>query len=106
MTASCVSVVTVDVDPEFEDDFNRWYNEVHLPEIVSCPGFISGTRYVNETPTGRHYVAIYELESEAAFATEELKARRGWGPFGDHINATGRVYKQIYQVTAEGLERG
>lgn len=106
MTSSCVSVVTVDVDPAFEDDFNRWYNEVHLPEIVSCPGFISGTRYMCETADGRHYVAIYELESKAAFQTEELKARRGWGPFGDHIRATGRVYERIYQITADHLERG
>lgn len=104
MPASCVSVVTATIDPDLEDEFNKWYNEVHLPEIVGCPGFISGTRYVAETPDGREYLAIYELESEAAFASEELKARRGWGPFTGRVKANGRIYNQIFHVTAEGLK--
>jgi hypothetical protein len=106
MPASTVTVVHATVPAEVEDDFNKWYNEVHLPEIVGCPGYISGTRYVAETPTGRKYVAIYELESPAALETPELKAHSGWGPFEGQVDASGRVYTQIYQVTADSLKKG
>lgn len=106
MPASCVSIVIATIDSDLDDEFNKWYNEVHLPEIVTCPGFISGTRYVADTPNGRQYLAIYELESEAAFASEELKARRGWGPFTGRVSANGRIYNEIYHVTADELKKG
>jgi hypothetical protein len=37
--ATHLFIVNASVPPEIEDDWNRWYNEVHLPEIGDCPGF-------------------------------------------------------------------
>ena len=36
-------LVMMDIDPEYEGEFNRWYNEEHVPERLSVPGFLSGS---------------------------------------------------------------
>ena len=62
-------VVTATISPAVEADWNRWYNDVHLPEIAACPGFRSAQRCVAEEPQGRRYIAIYELDGPAALAS-------------------------------------
>ena len=54
-------------DPSREDEFNRWYNEIHVPDVLSAPGVIQGTRYVNTDPEGNKrpkYLAVYEIETD------------------------------------------
>ncbi|HZJ27665.1 MAG TPA: hypothetical protein VFF40_11755 [Acidimicrobiia bacterium] len=53
-----------------EVEFNRWYDELHVPQLVALPGFKSGTRYkVSEQqvrpgdPPGP-YLALYEVEGD------------------------------------------
>ena len=36
------AVVVIDVDPEHEDEFNRWYDEEHIPEKRATPGLPVG----------------------------------------------------------------
>ena len=28
-----------------EEEFNRWYNEIHLPDILAIEGFVGARRY-------------------------------------------------------------
>lgn len=56
-----------------EDEFNKWYDEVHVPEIVAMPGLISAQRYtINDTEfgasmRGKHrYMVMYEMEGDPA----------------------------------------
>lgn len=54
-------------------EFNRWYDEVHLGEVLQVPGFIGAKRY-RVRPTGdaapRHgYVAIYAMRTDDPAAT-------------------------------------
>ena len=44
---STILVVMMEVDPAHEDDFNRWYNDEHLPERLEIPGYISARRYAS-----------------------------------------------------------
>jgi hypothetical protein len=55
-------LVMMDIAPEMEEEFNRWYDEEHVPERLSVPGFLTGRRFkaVEGTPK---YLAIYELEN-------------------------------------------
>ena len=49
-----------------EDEYNAWYDDVHLPEFCALPGVISGRRYhiTSATPDGTPaYAAIYELSA-------------------------------------------
>lgn len=92
-------IVTASIPPSHEADWNRWYDDVHLPEIVDCPGFRSGQRYVSEKDGVRSYVAIYELDGPAVLQSPEFAARRGWGPFVDQVEFQTRIFSRIAQIT-------
>lgn len=95
----CILVTSVDIADGAEEEFSRWYNETHLPEILACPGFKSAERF--ECTAGQpRYLAIYELESEAALTTPEMRRVRGWGDMFPHVrNFHERVYKSIHSAT-------
>jgi len=95
-----VLITSVDIGDGAEADFNRWYNGVHLPEVLACPGFVSATRF--ECTDGQpRYLAIYELESEEALTTREMQRVRGWGEMFPHVrNFHERVYRQIHAAEA------
>jgi len=49
-----------DVPAENEAEFNRWYDEEHLPLLSSIPGVLRARRFLD--PAGKpRYVALYEL---------------------------------------------
>jgi hypothetical protein len=53
-------------DPAREEEFNHWYNTVHVPDVLETPGILRGTRFKNDEPQEGHwkYLAIYEVETE------------------------------------------
>ena len=55
-------MVWCDVPADKEGEFNRWYNEEHLPERLAIPGFLSAGRY-EAVKGGPKHLAYYELES-------------------------------------------
>lgn len=55
--------VLIDIDPEFEDELHRWYEEEHLPERLTCDGFLNARRFQLVEGDGPRYLATYELES-------------------------------------------
>ena len=60
-------MVYVDVPAPLEDEFNRWYNEKHIPERLAIPGVLNAARYV-AVRGGPQYLACYQLEEpEASF---------------------------------------
>ncbi|MEW2622482.1 hypothetical protein [Streptomyces sp. NPDC048106] len=64
---------------DVEDEYNAWYDEVHLPEVCALPGFTEGRRYA---PVGEDgpYVALYFMEApDLEKAVERMKeaARSG-----------------------------
>ena len=51
---SHVPVVRAEVYEDVEAEWNRWYDAVHLPEILACPGFRAGRRYrAGDSAAGR-----------------------------------------------------
>jgi hypothetical protein len=61
------------------DEYNDWYTNTHIPDMLAGPGFVSARRYRRLDPTGPPadkpgYLAIYELEADDL--TEPLAARR------------------------------
>ena len=96
-------MVYTDVDIEHDAEFNRWYNEEHIPERLSAPGFLDGARY-EALKGGPRYLAVYELETAEALQSDEyLKMSNNPTPWTQRMspNAVGRgmvrnVYTQIY----------
>jgi len=44
MSSKIIMEIRVNISQEKEKEFNDWYNNVHEPEILAVPGFISGRR--------------------------------------------------------------
>src|SRR4030067_3715012 len=90
--------VMVDIDPELEAEWNDWYNNKHIPDILGCPGWYSAERYVRVAGNdGPKYTTIYEVEDEHIFESELFKQRRGGAQFKDHVNHVSNIfYKVIY----------
>lgn len=59
--------VWTDVDPAYEDDFNRWYDREHVGERRDVPGMRSATRYRAATHDGRRYLGLYRAENLDVF---------------------------------------
>lgn len=79
-------VVEARIDPDIEDEWNRFYDDEHLPQVVACPGFLSGARWVSESEAGeRRYLAVYEVEGPEVFETPEFLQATGWGKFKKYI---------------------
>jgi hypothetical protein len=94
-------------DPNREKEFNDWYSNMHIPDMLEVPGMISATRWVGSEKkenVQRKYMAIYELETDNI---EEFNAKvreRGMrtmkeGRFSDlpvfDPDNIPRMYKQI-----------
>jgi len=65
-------MVWCDVPADKEADFNRWYNEEHIAERLSIPGFLSAARY-EAVKGGPKHLAVYELENAAVMQSEAYK---------------------------------
>ena len=54
-----------------DDDYNHWYNDQHLPDVVNAPGIVAAQRFELDAqqryagPYDFRYVAIYEIETES-----------------------------------------
>jgi hypothetical protein len=65
-------MVWADVPADREPEFNRWYNEEHVPERLAVPGFLSAARY-EAVKGGPKHLACYELESAAVMESPAYK---------------------------------
>jgi hypothetical protein len=69
-----VLLVLNDVVEASEGEFNRWYQQQHIPERLGVPGFKTARRYraVDAQPA---YMAVYECESIDVFASKAYLER-------------------------------
>src|ERR1700757_1290790 len=63
MPRGIIYLETMPVSPEREADYHKWYNDVHLAEIVSVDGIVSARRFAPTDGNGP-FIAIYELDCD------------------------------------------
>jgi len=69
MPHAVLVVHTEPVDADRVEEFNTWYDTVHIPEVLATvPGFTGARRYL-ASPSGpahpaQPYLAIYEIEAD------------------------------------------
>jgi antibiotic biosynthesis monooxygenase (ABM) superfamily enzyme len=65
-TNRVVNIVATECPAEDEDRFNEWYNEVHIPMLLSYKGLTRIGRYrlIGEGDEHARYLAIYEFDSQ------------------------------------------
>ena len=55
-------LTSMDIDPDDEADFNRWYDREHLIERVAIDGFLEARRYVAHQGSLK-YLCLYSTET-------------------------------------------
>lgn len=90
-----LSIVTADVDPAHEAQWDRWYTQAHVPNLLKVPGYVLAGRFrVLDHPalagfnTGPRYLALYECESEGVLPTLQP---------GDRMHPEARAELQRWQ---------
>jgi hypothetical protein len=64
-----------------EDEYNKWYDDVHVHDVARVPGVVSAQRYdlAHPGPGGgepaHRHLAIYELEGDPAIAMDAMMSR-------------------------------
>lgn len=58
--------IWTNIDPAYEDDFNKWYDREHMAERAGIPGFMWARRYRSQAGP-RPYLALYRTETMHVF---------------------------------------
>jgi hypothetical protein len=61
-----------------DDDFNHWYDTVHLPDVFKVPGVTGAQRFRLGEGSQWRYLALYDLDCEdPSTVASDLAARAG-----------------------------
>ena len=63
MAKGIIYVETRPSSPDRDQEYNTWYDEIHIPELVALDGIVSARRLRPVDGDGP-YVALYELEGD------------------------------------------
>lgn len=109
MSQIALFIVKASIPPEKEAEFNRWYHEVHIPDVLRYPGCLSARRYRALLGEEKfQYMAVYEFRDQGTLEeflrSDHLKALAKdydvhWGPFSERARMT---YLQVYPETSAG----
>ena len=96
-------------DSAKEGQFNEWYNDIHLPDVLETPGFIQATRFEHTDPKEGEakFLALYEIESDDIAATmkalqDNLTKKREAGRMN---NSGSRVMMGVYKQVKNAKRR-
>jgi hypothetical protein len=70
-----------------EDEFHKWYDQVHIPELLAIPGGfdsaqrfqVARTQYGPDTPDDFPYLTVYEINHDVDEAFAAIDAARKAG---------------------------
>lgn len=105
-----ILLVMSDATPGQDDTFNDWYDNVHLDDVLSVPGFVAARRFAavpsvhGELPDAS-YLAIYEIEADdldvAQHALSEAAAAMEVTPALDRSTAVAYTYRLLTEATTD-----
>jgi hypothetical protein len=67
-------LTSMDIDPEDEEDFNRWYDREHLEERVAIDGFLEARRYLAHQGSPK-YLFLYSTTTLEVLDSPAYRAR-------------------------------
>ena len=101
--ADYIYLVQMDIPDHLEADFNRIYDEEHVPNIVEVPGVHSCTRYKLESSDVEgvaRYAAVYEIDTPETPFTDAWVAASDTGDWAPIIrphtsNRSHHVFRKL-----------
>jgi hypothetical protein len=106
--------------PGKEDEYNQWYEEHHLKDVLQCPGFVSARRFrladtqfeFNTIKPPYQYMALYEIETDDIQSSlQEIVKRAGTADMVmidaiDMSNLFAPVYQEVTPlILAQDVQR-
>ncbi|HYL89559.1 MAG TPA: hypothetical protein VEU32_12450 [Burkholderiales bacterium] len=80
MLGKAAVAIWCEVAAEVREEFDHWHAQEHMPERLSIPGFLRGSRWVSADE--RSYFILYELEDEGTLTSaaylERLNNPTAW----------------------------
>ena len=105
MSKGVFIVFTNVTNPEHDEDYNDWYDNTHLADVVKVPGFVAATRYrVSEAQAKgmepqHRYLSIYEVEGDDLQGALDTLGRAGRNMvISEHLDgqrAAAYLYEEI-----------
>jgi len=96
--AVTVFMVRATITKEQETAFNKWYDEVHVPQVLQYNGAISGRRYKRIMGDDKYdYMALYEFKSEETFKQFQASG---------HLRELKADYDKHFGTTSERASTG
>lgn len=88
-----------------EEEFDRWQNEEHVPNLLAVPGYVGVMRF-RETARERAWMNVWEIGARADFESEARwrASRTPWRVRIDPIREEHRV--DFYVAQPEGARPG
>lgn len=107
----CTIVALTNATPGREQEFNDWYDNQHVHDVLKVPGFVSAQRFACEDVPGfpapkYKYCALFEVEGEnPGQSVVELFSRHGTPelPASDAMDPD--VYFVLYQPTSPVIRK-
>ena len=101
--ATALFVVKATIPRARERAFNRWYDDVHVPDVLKFPGVVSARRYRALSGEDKYrYMAVYELRDERTLrafvrSTHMVRLRRDYDRRFGRVSARARFsYRQVF----------
>ncbi len=92
--------------PDRDQEYNTWYDEVHLGELVALDGFVSARRLRPVDGDGP-YVALYEVEGDNLQAIlDNMVANAGQLHMSDALQLDPPPIMRLLEVTTEYSPNG
>jgi hypothetical protein len=75
-------LVFTNPNPGRDDEYNDWYDQVHLKDLLDVPGIVEARRYRlrsagSPAEPSQRYLAVYEIEGDIEPVLTEMSARAG-----------------------------
>lgn len=109
MTNNILLVLTNPL-PGREVEYNQWYSEVHLAEVLQRPGFVSARRFrlgkgqldLDGFAQSQHsYLALYEIDGDAEVALAHVKEEMESGGLTVTEALDPNVFTAAFTATSE-----
>jgi hypothetical protein len=101
MAKGVILVETRPSSPDREQEYNTWYDEVHIPELLALDGIVSARRL---RPVARNgpYVALYEVDGDDLQAIlDNMIANADQLHMSDALQLDPRPIPRLLEVTTE-----
>ncbi|MFW0787053.1 hypothetical protein AAFP35_21360 [Gordonia sp. CPCC 206044] len=89
--------------PERAEEFDTWYETVHIPEVLALDGFVAARRY-RPVKEDEPHVSIYDIEADdVVLAVKGLSAAAARGEFqmSDAMQMDPPPSMRILELTTE-----